>query len=840
MGNFLPRQTITAPIGLVTQPNQYNQYPSGAGRIVRNLVMRNPGELVQAPDVQSVQSVGAANNIIHKLAPLDDGHVYSFHENSGTWSVRENNNSVTWIANNAAVSSESNAFPANGKVSWARVAERMLVNASAGFLVCDYMAPNSVGERGLRHAGLCQPILQYSGDPFVDDGAGWLADNQMVGYTCCFVREFADGYKLRSVRSPPIKIRPISGTGPYNIQLIANWSDNALVVGDQVELYRTDTLNTDSDLADPGDVFKLILTITLTSSNISNAFVTVKDVQPNVAGTLEAAGDELYSNPGQEGSTYENRRPPMAACVASFKGFAFYGNTTERAKFTFSVPGGWGSQAYAVDAGLAVATFKKYGIGTRTGSGTITNGSPTVTSVSTADMVGVVVGQNWGGGAQFAGTATVVSVGATSFTMSANASSGGSGWVLYDVMEINGTKYPWIDALFVSGLLDGLYEMTLDQTIALLSNDFLSAFEMSLERNYPPFNTNITVRATNGANYSPVLPEIGATVKTIAPLVRKNRIQWSKEQQPEHCPSASEDFVGFGEIYSMRATRDAIWIACSDGLFRLSGHAGAFGHGSWQVDYANSSLLLAAPQASTTMNEFWYGYTNIGFVEVDSAGNWLNLSDKFIGDLLPGQKYSATRSIVVECNEKDQEILVQLGDNGAGSSNTVYVFNTKQRGWTTLGGNGANLSNITALAMQRSPSSGEPRVLFGVSPLAGGTPSYSGWNNPTSFLAHELRLQPIYGDEPLELKRWLWADYLFDMGSNGKQITPQWNGITFGGNVTIEAFDQGAYARAGCPREVARSHSISPGFLGASGSTQSRFQGFSIPLKQSTNQSKKR
>jgi len=35
-----------------------------------------------------------------------------------------------------------------------------------------------------------------------------------------------------------------------------------------------------------------------------------------------------------------------------------------------------------------------------------------------------------------------------------------------------------------------------------------------------------------------------------------------------------------------------------------------------------------------------------------------------------------------------------------------------------------------------------------------------------------VEYQPIYGDDPLSLKQWIWADYLFAGGSATKTITP--------------------------------------------------------------------
>lgn len=836
MGLFLPRQAILAPVGLVTQPNQYAQYPSGACKVAQNVTLRNPGELVQAPDVQATLTLGNIGDIIHKLIPMASafgGFVYSVVRNGTSWSLYANNTLC------ALVGSATNAFAADGFISSAQVSDRLVLNGAFGCLVVD---PPPASSTVFRESGLTQPTISFISA--VDGGSGWFNGGSMVSYTACFVRRFSDDYTVRSTPSAPVKFFFDSSiTTPYNLTVTIDWASSLIILpGDIVELYRTDILQTTNPYADPGATFKLVQEYTLTNGDAGATIVSLKDAQPPIYGSYKTAGRELYTNPGQDGEEYANKRPPIAKCIESFKGFAFYGNTTEPAQLVFSVPGGLGDVSEAAAAGMAVTTFREKGIGIRRGSGTITNGSPTITGISAAEIVGLKIGQAWVNGTGFPGPFNrITAVGATTVTLNVNANANAGTWQFEDVLEINGVSYAIDSGIGLSNSLGGLMDIECDQALPFTNPRFMLSFEFTLSVNKHPMNASFTVRATNGANYSPPVPEYTATVKTLTPIVKKNRIQWSKEQQPEHCPSVSEDFVGFGDVLAFNATRDAMWIWCSDGLFRLSGNAGALGLGAWQVDYANSTVLLAAPQASTVLNEFLYAYTNDGFVEIDSAGVPRNITDKVIGDLLPGTRFVADPDIIVERNETDAEILLTIGDAATGS-NTVYVFNAVQRGWTTLGNNGLLLSAITAMAMQRHPSSGGARPLIGVYRGAfSQAPAHSGWNNPAAFLTAEIRYQPIYGDDPLELKRWLWGDYLFDSGSNGRTFVPTWNGTQFGGTVTVEAFDQGGYARAGVPREVGSSHSISPGLRAiSSGATPVRFQGLSVPVKQRTNQGKKR
>lgn len=850
MGHFYPRQTVLAPAGLITEPNEYGQYPPGALKLARNVTMREPGKLVQAPSVRNDVVVGGdviTNPVTHhvqvrKLIPAGSGKVYAITalgvSTTGDWAIYEDGTPQTFVG------LAGNAFSDTGRISWAECKERIIVNGKFGTLVRDPV-PISTDFRSM---GLPQPLIVALA--LGTDSPVWLDVDQAVAYRVCVARRYSGDYTLRSAPSPSVKIH--HGVGAKStVSVTIEWPTGAgLEEGDVLEIYRTNILATTSPAADPGGTFRLVKEHALSSAELAAGGIVLSDTQEPIAGTLATAGRELYTNPGVEGENYANLRPPICQCIVSFKGFAFYGNTTERAQLKVSFPGGMGS--IMTSGG---ATSRARGIGQRTGNGTITAGSAVITGVSAAHMVGVQVGQLWSGSTvSFPLTASVAAVGASTITMDVVATGAGPDWALDDVMLINGI--PQKLRIGGSGILqllndlNGAMEAQLNQSIPYFGG-YMTGFDLTLMWNSHPFDRAISVRATNGQNYSPPLRPFGQPdVTQFDPLVRKNRVCWSKEQQPEHAPSVSETFVGFGEIYAMNATRDAVWIWCSDGLFRLSGNGGSLGLGAWQVDYANATLLLCAPQASTVLEDILYGYCNVGVVGIDSAGNVRDLTAGTIGDILPGPRYREVPNVIMERNETDGEVL--LGPAPADEDDihedfprTIYVYNVRQKGWTCLGANSGALDNVTAIAMHRLPPLGaEAHVLF-AGYRVGELPIYSSWiggDAPDVYLWGAVLYQPLYGEDPLELKRWMWVDYLFAAGTPGP-IAPMWNGDGTGfgsGNIPVSQFDAGLYARAGVPREVGVSHSLAAGFEWVASSTQRRFEGISLAVKQRTNQPKER
>lgn len=832
---FYPRQAILAPIGLITDPNEYGQYGPGALKSCRNQTLRLPGKLVQAPniDTASIHVVGPVDAILYKLMPADTGVVYSIVSDLSLFSIFADGVLQTFIGSNTPVTAWSFAFSETGRITWAQCVDRVIVNGKGGNLVRDPVSLST----NFRAAGLPQiyiSILSLSAD-------GWLDVDQAVQYRACLVRRYSQDYTLRSAPSVVYRIRntaaPKKNVG-LRITLPLN---SGIEPGDIIEIYRTNILSTTSDYADTGDTYKLVQEYTITNVDIAAGFAQLDDTQPPALGTLVTTGRELYTNPGVEGETYANERPPVAKVLVTFKGFVFYANTIERAQLKFGIPGGWGITSASVAGGISLVTAREAGIGNRTGAGTIVAGNDTITAVPAADMIGVQVGQRWGAfSALFPGGTTVISKTATTIRMSNNALAPGAAWTLDDVIEIAGVNYLMRTAKDFVLEANGKFELQLDT--ALADNTYLSGFEFTAMMNYHPLNSVLQVRATNGANYSPPLPELTATVKDIDPIERKNRIAWSKEQQPEHQPSVSETLAGFGEIYAANATRDCVWFWCSDGLYRLSGNAGSLGLGAWQLDYANATLLLCAPQASTVLEDKLYGYTNEGVVELDSAGNISKKTEKILGTVLPGPRYRETAVIIMDRNEHDNEVLLAVGED-PDFATRLWIFNARQNGWTYLDDNDDELSAFSAIAMFRLPPGGaEKHVLLGTSVQNGVAPQYASWNADDSFLEGEGQYQPIYGNDPLELKRWMWTDYLFDVdtySATPRSISAVFNESSFG-PVPMARFDTGVYARAGVPRDMGLSHAISPGFSWTASIVQRRFEGLSIAVKQRTNQSKQR
>jgi hypothetical protein len=812
------RKTLVQPLGLVTTPNPYGQYPEGGMEVADNVSLRAPGELRTLPSVGTTSNVYSSNAdaTIHKMMPLNAGHVYAFSLNSAAtvWQVDEGVISGSMTAATLPAFAPSLLFTP-GRICPVRPRESLLVNSTGGVMVGDSMAPSNSGERALRWAGLPQPsvvLLSSSG------ASGPIPSDIALGYVVIFRRVATDGYILQSVPSSELTVLSTGGVGVFlSVSVQVSWNSFAgMLAGDYVDVFRTDGLNTTSANADPGTTVKLIASYALTATDILNGNVTIKDLQPVVGPFYTTTGREAYTNPGQEGANGANDQPDICGAMEVFKDFTFYGNITERPQLIISSQTGFGFFAHGGDAFL-----RQYGIGQRQGNGTITNGSPTITAVSATDLLGIVPGQLWCGGSNFTfGSSKVLSVGATTITMSTNAVGAGATFALCDVLEIDGGSYTIFGFASLIYGLPGLYEVTASISVSTQTNLSPGGATVVISPNRSAFQSTITARATNGANYSPTLPEINQTVATFSRKTTKNLMRWSKKSEPEAVPSANEDFVGSAIIIAFKATKDALWIACTDGISRLSGSDGV-----WRIDIIAPRCILAAPQCINAVAERIFAQTNYGFVEISDAGVE-KISLTRINELLPGSPFAEQYDLIVEGDQTNNEVIISTGK----ASQFFYIYNILQNAFTRFNVPATPaFNNWTAFAFMANPASGAGFMLLGSS-ASGNAAQIQPWNSTSTWLPPVVLFQRCYDKNVMLSKQWLDATYLFDVGDINKTIGAKFNSTTTQGVGTLKQAnnDGESWATIGVPKKAAVSQSLRPGWSMAFQSTQSKFRGVSL------------
>jgi len=339
----------------------------------------------------------------------------------------------------------------------------------------------------------------------------------------------------------------------------------------------------------------------------------------------------------------------------------------------------------------------------------------------------------------------------------------------------------------------------------------------------------ITLRATNGANYSPALPEIDQTVKTYSRTERANVFRWSKQNQPEAVPSGNEGYAGAGEIICMHPTTDQLWILCTDGLRRLTGAAG-----QWRVDMVDPSVVPVEPGAACVMFDTLYVYTERGIVAVDGAGK-RPLTRGMVDDLFPGTPFRPGRRVQLLANTTDQELIALQPGATWGAAGTVHVYSTLYQRWSSMAFN--TYSSVDCGTMFAPADGSAAYPLFGVPYVSGSTvPDAAVWPKTTLPLTARLRLQPWYASDPMLQKQWVDVTVIVESDASTPSIALYLADelVTSGPVARFNNYDK--RATFGIPRNYAINQLLQLGLNITSGSTPARLKGLSVRLVPLTNQ----
>jgi hypothetical protein len=772
MVSGVPRQTLLNIQGLITTPNEYGVYPEGAASRISNMLARAAHQWVMARDTTFFIQSGTGGHVIYRIFGVYPGVFVTITVDPATgyvspWTIYFNNDSTTpFTTEPASLVTSTGLFNPSGYLTPQVFRSRIYLNSQKGVLVCDTTAPSSAPQRIFRTGGLVQPrfvnVTTVSGSV--------LPINAIATYCCVIRRVAADGYTQISPPSPPVRFWAHSGT-PTQITWIFQWAfATDFRVGDVAELYRSAGIVDTVSTTDTGTSMRLVASKILTALETVNQRVDLTDTQPMSAPLYETAGAEIYTSPYQEGSTGANLPPPVCKSMAQWGTYTFYGNITEDPQVVIDVPGGIFDDGSGTTVGYD-ATMRKNGIGRRTVTGTTVIGSPTITGVSAADMVGIVPGQ-----VTFTivttgfVNATILSVTASTITLNANCTVAGSHIVNFDdMLEINGVAERVDNGLSAGrpgAWLGGQAAIYGSETFLLQTQDPVVTKDVSytIQGNRSGIYPTLSVRATNGANYSPPLPEISATARSITTTERPNLLRWSKSNQPEAVPTPNEAFIGNGKIIRMLATTDALIILCTDGAYRLSGEAGV-----WRSDLVDPSFVPCAPDACCVLNDIVYAYTMRGFCSL--SGNQTSLLSRGVIDAqFPGRQFEEIRRIHLYANTTTEEIIVLFQDAVTlDASATVYVYSTLYKQWSQYD---PSFDLFTAIGtFFPIASGGLPSVLFGEYGGSGFAPVVSNWAPDLGVpLNGELETQPLYAGDPATQKQWIDATYILDKADFFPQV----------------------------------------------------------------------
>ena len=487
----------------------------------------------------------------------------------------------------------------------------------------------------------------------------WLGNNEQVAYRFVGIKTDANGLVIRSVPTGQYIVQNTSGAARA-VNINGGVATTNFTV-DSIEVYRSRNFPTS---VTPDDELRLVATIDAAAIILQDDLV--------VPATRDV-GATIYTAPSRGGIVVQNERPPACAAVAPYRGSLFFGNVRNARKIKFS---------HNFNTSLSGSAT---GIGIRVYNGNTTNGSTSITSMSSTTGLekGMkIVSPN------LAEDTHITNISGSTLTISvaATGTSVGGGLSFIDAVKVGGE---WISAQNFDRALSfnniGVHNGMQAYAITPAESGYTSTYVVeSLLRT----TAAQTIQATHGSEYFPPLPNYDGTPMSIPQDVWPGGIMWSKTDEPEHVPPGNYAFVGDVNkaILGLVPTRDALFILKEDGLFRLTGIAG-----EWRIDPMDPTTFCVLPNSVRAMFGKGYFLSQKGVLAISDAGLetvstpvddvWKPIIDGIVSRWNSTGFYelaNITGSSYAAVYERENEYTLMTSDTGP-----AYVFNSNTGAWTT-------------------------------------------------------------------------------------------------------------------------------------------------------------
>lgn len=259
-------------------------------------------------------------------------------------------------------------------------------------------------------------------------------------------------------------------------------------------------------------------------------------------------------------------------------------------------------------------------------------------------------------------------------------------------------------------------------------------------------------RTAFGANTQPQTNGILPAANTVSGAtsfsdVRKNRLYYSKPQEPEHVAAASFIDVGSANYPILRGVvvQNSLFILKADGIFRIIGD----GY-DWTVEPFDLTKKIIASESVQVVGGKCYFLADCGVVELDESGARMvstKIDDVLIADMVAG---TPTKWQSVATDLDHRYVLTKANWGGVTNSANSYVYNLNSKEWTTW-----KFNTVGALTSDAGYIYDVVNQATGVLKLQRPTSStnildYNGGSAP--LMLSQITLLPFYGDDPSQMK----------------------------------------------------------------------------------------
>lgn len=474
-------------LGLFTFSNLLGQAtPPGAMVVAQNVVIDRPGVVETRRGFLQFGTPFA--DTINKMFPFQNRLIV----NHGTTLSYDSTGTGVWVDYTGVYSP-----PTGDKIRAVEANRNLYFTTNNGIYKIDQLTNNPYQAGGV-------PALDVAAA--IDGTSGFLDDSSQCAYRITWVYTDANDNEIEGVPSSATTL--VNNSGSACNGLVTFTIPATITTNYFYRIYRTP--QTGSLSIPPSDTFQLAFQAQPTNTDITNKFVSVADVTPDIL-----LGQLLYTSPGAEGEFQTNNPPPLAVDICTFQGMTMYFNCSTIQQFFVTVI------SVGAPNGIQIGdTFSLVGTATYVYTGAAANNYPSqqflVDETST-------IAQN-------------IDATARNLTAAINQD------------PLNTEFY----AYYVSG-----YSQLPGQILIAARNLSHGVFYSLSSR---------------GGAFSPVIPVSGTTYFSSNNTVL-NGLYVSKLNQPEAVPSVNLFFIGSADQpgYRIIPLRDAVIAQSKGGVFRITG-----------------------------------------------------------------------------------------------------------------------------------------------------------------------------------------------------------------------------------------------------------------------------
>ncbi len=471
------------------------------------------------------------------------------------------------------------------------------------------------------------------------------------------------------------------------------------------QIYRTTT--TSSALVEPENDFRLVEERSITTAELTARFINFVDEVDEV---LVEFAPELYTNPNsREGELQANARPPLAADLALFQNYAFYGNCVTRHALNLDIV----DSVAIVNAGYIEikvdATTRRYvardGVSNRTvkSQSVASSGGPgklQITYVNHGFIDGFYIYiSTITGSALTAGYYYVVNKSSNTFEIA--LTSGGTAIAytaetsLYFQGVTNGT-YPIFQVDATSSSLATQLRNTAQGLVKAINRDPSSltfanytsgiiATPGKMRFTGIAFTGTIYVRAETlaiGLGFAPQLPDSFSVGPQVASRndQQPNGVYISKVGESEAVPVINFLLVGSRnkDILRILPLQDSVIILKEDGVFKITGTSPS----NFQVTQIDNTVFIIAASSAALLANQVYFLANQGIcVATDSSVEILSRRIENVIESIVGNSAISAQTYAIGY-ESDRTYRISTIQPDTSTQDITYTHNTINDTWT--------------------------------------------------------------------------------------------------------------------------------------------------------------